>query len=261
MFQQPMTKAKLQDVVVLSRKNRQPDENPGAKLVVSWSMLPGDLVQFDGSLRTFLFERDATKAKQGTLEGIEDTGQLTRAGSSLGTLVWKQDMTGYTLIIGWGTGRNDINLSDCQLTQWRLTPKDGAVLVKVNIDAPDVGTDVFGRLAKLKSCEIDLTLNPPAEPAQKDLVTPSTKPAKQPAVIDGTKGHPGAAAAAANEGKPKDAGWPFGDKGDQNAPATDATSGAGAADAGGDAPTGEGAASAAVGGRRGRGRSSLAVVE
>lgn len=195
MFELPTTKGKLLDVVVLSRKNRQPDENPGAKLVLQWSMLPGDLVLFDGTLRTFLFERDATKAKQGNLEGIEDAGQLTRAGSNLGTLKWKQDMAGYTLTISWGTGRSNIELAECQLTQWRLTPKDGAVVVKVNCDAPDVGTDQFGKLAKLKSCEIDMALDAP-EPAQQDIEpkpekTKRTKPA---AVIDGTKGHPGAGA-------------------------------------------------------------------
>lgn len=202
MFEQPKTKAKLQDVVVLSRKNRQPDENPGAKLVVSWSMLPGDLVKFDGSLRSFLFERDATKVKQGQLEGIEADGQLTRAGSNLGTLKWKQDMTGYKIIIGWGTGRNDIVLEECQLTGWRLTPKDGAVIVKVNIDAPDVGTSEFGKLAKLKSCEIDLTLDPPEASPQQEIEPKADKPAKRTKptpVIDGTTGHPGAKQASATD--------------------------------------------------------------
>lgn len=197
MFELPTTKAKLLDVVVLSRKNRQPDENPGAKLVLQFSMLPDNLVLFDGTLRSFLFERDATKAKQGNLEGIEDSGHLTRAGSNLGTLKWKQDMTGYQLTIAWGTGRQNIELADCQLTQWRLTPKDGAVIVKVNADAPDVGTGDFGKLAKLKSCEIDMALSPPAPDAQQEIEpAKANKAAKPPkTVIDGAVGHPAAAAA------------------------------------------------------------------
>ena len=197
MFELPTTKARLLDVVVLSRKNRQPDENPGAKLVLQFSMLPDSLVLFDGTLRSFLFERDATKAKQGNLEGIEDSGQLTRAGSNLGTLKWKQDMAGYLLTINWGTGRKNIELDECQLTQWRLTPKDGAVVVKVNADAPDVGTDDFGKLAKLKSCEIDMSLTPPEPDAQKEIEQPKPNKAAKPpkTVIDGTVGHPEAVAA------------------------------------------------------------------
>lgn len=240
MFELTTTKAKLLDVVVLSRKNRQPDENPGAKLVLQFSMLPDLLVLFDGSLRSFLFESDATKAAQGILEGVDDAGQLTRAGSNLGTLKWKQDMTGYTLTIQWGTGRKNIVLTDCALTQWRLTPKDGAVVVKVNCDAPDVGTDEFGKLAKLKSCEIDMALEAPA-PAQQDLV-PKNVPTPNPGVIDGSKG-PGP--------------WPFGANGESNAPAD----GIGPAEKGGSDSEGGETDVTPEPAKRGRSRARLAAVE
>lgn len=175
MFSLPTnTKAKLLDVVVLSQKNRQPDDNPGAKLVLQMSLTNDVLIEFDGSLRSFLFTRAASSPDpQAKLEGVPavtDAPDLTGVGSHVGTLKWHQDMTGYALTVDFGMGgKRNLELGDCTLSKWRLTPKEGGTVVaKVNVDAPDVAEGAFGKLAKLKSREIEIKLTPP-EVAQQPL--------------------------------------------------------------------------------------------
>lgn len=166
------TKAKLMNLEVLSQKNRQPDENPGVKLTIGEINLPADaLAHFDGALRSFLFDR--VPAKQGELNGME-TEKLTRAGTRVGTLKWKETFAGHTLVIERGTGgRSNLNLADCEISGIRLTPKDGgSCTMKANFEAGDASEQLFGKLAKLKSCEITITLQPP-EVKQGDIEDPA----------------------------------------------------------------------------------------
>lgn len=155
------TKAKLNDVLVLSQKNRQPDENPGAKLVLTIELPADMLVHFDGSLRSFLFAATAG-AKQGAVPGLESE-ELTHAGQKVGTMRWSQEMTGYAFTIDMGLGgkRSSPVISDCKLDGWRLTPKAGGVTAKFNLESADVSEAMWGKLAKLKSREITILLAPP----------------------------------------------------------------------------------------------------
>lgn len=161
------TKAKLVDVVVLSQKNRQPDDNPGAKLTLSIDLPSDSLVLFDGHLRGYLFEK--TTAPQGSIDGLASE-QLTGIGKRIGTMKWTHDMAGYELIVDLGIGAaSGLTISDCQLSGWRLTPKEGsAFTVKVNVESADVSEAAFGKLAKLKSRDIEITLTPP-QVQQEDL--------------------------------------------------------------------------------------------
>ena len=155
------TKAKLVDVVVLSQKNRQPDDNPGAKLTLSIDLPSDSLVLFDGRLRGYLFEK--TTAPQGAIEGLASE-QLTGIGKRIGTMRWAHDLVGYELVVdmGLGTAQSNLTIADCQLSGWRLTPKEGgAFTAKVNVESSDVSEAAFGKLAKLKSREISITLTPP----------------------------------------------------------------------------------------------------
>jgi hypothetical protein len=175
-----MTKAKLIDIVVLSQKNRQPDENPGAKLTVELAVPNHLLSMFDGHLKGFLFVKanggsgGTGKDKQATLEGVEqvsDMPSLSGIGSHIGSIRWKEEMTGYELTIdqGLGTKRSNIEVGDCVLDGWKFTPKEGGTtLIKVNVESSDVSESAFGKLAKLKSREIQMTLTPP-EVAQEDI--------------------------------------------------------------------------------------------
>lgn len=193
-----LTKAKLLDVVVLSQKNRQPDENPGAKLTVELSLSNHALSQFDGHLKSFLFAKNGgedSKAKQATLDGVDvvsDMPNLSSIGAKIGALRWSHELTGYELVVdlGLGTKRSNLEIEGCTLSGWKITPKEGgSVLVKVNIESPDVSEAAFGKLAKLKSREIQILLTAP-EVEQDDLVDD-------------------APAAKASSGKGKGDNWPF----------------------------------------------------
>lgn len=161
-----MTKAKLIDLEVLSQKNRQPDENPGGKLTVEMELGADMWAMFDGHLRSFLLEANA--GKQGDLAGMASE-TLTAVGKNIGTIKWKWEGTGYRLVIDRGLGgRSNLEVLDCTLSGWRLTPKDGGFKCKVNIESADMNESAFGKLAKMKSREMQILLTPP-EVQQEDI--------------------------------------------------------------------------------------------
>lgn len=171
-----LTKARLADVVVLSQKNRQPDDNPGAKLSVELDLSNHTLSYFDAALKGFLYMKngEGPKQKQATLEGVEpvsDMPDLTAIGRKIGTMHWEHEGTGYELTIDQGLGKRGSNLeiSDCVLSNWRLSFKEGgSYTAKFDIESPDVSETAFGKLAKLKSREIQILLAPPTI-AQKSI--------------------------------------------------------------------------------------------
>ena len=57
---QEFTKARLDDIEVLSQKNRQPDENPGGKISFEVTLANHVLSYFDGRLKGFLFAKNAS---------------------------------------------------------------------------------------------------------------------------------------------------------------------------------------------------------
>lgn len=170
------TKAKMLDVVVLSQKNRQPDENPGAKMSIELTLGNDMLAHFDGTLKSFLYTRapGAKPTAQGELDGVpevSDAPNLTPAGQKVGKLHWAQELTGYTLtiLLGIQTKRSNLEIKDCALSHWRIQPKEGGTFVaKVDIESADVSEQAFGKLAKLKSREIQILLKAP-EVTQQDI--------------------------------------------------------------------------------------------
>lgn len=173
------TKAKLLDIVVLSQKNRQPDQNPGAKLTIEMDLSSDILAHFDGALRSFLFAR--TAGAQGELETLQ-TEKLTPAAAKIGTFKWGAQLTGYTLTIDYGTGgKSALKITDCVLGTWRMQAKDGgSVRVKVNAESADVDERAWSKLARLKSRDITILLAPP-ELVQKDIEGGAPAPAPAPA--------------------------------------------------------------------------------
>lgn len=175
-------KAKLLDLIVLSQKNRQPDENPGAKLSVEITLTNDALAYFDGSLKSMLFcKLPKGLAPQPELDGIEsasDKPNLTAIGQKVGALHWEQELTGYSLAIDQGLGgrRSNIEIEDCTLNNFRLHPKEGgSVLIKCDIESANVTETQFGKLAKLKSRDMQITLTPP-EPVQDEIEEEAPKP-------------------------------------------------------------------------------------
>lgn len=168
-----LTKAKLKDVVVLSQKNRQPDEAPGAKLNVQMQLSNDVLSLFDPGLKSWLFTRagDSASAAQAKLDGIpeaSDSPNLTSVGLKIGRFAWHQELTGYTLVIDHGMGgKSNLVVKDCLLSGWKFTPKEGgSVIADVAIESADVSEQQFGKLAKLKSRDMEITLLPPEEAQQ-----------------------------------------------------------------------------------------------
>lgn len=161
-----MSKCRLADVVVLSQKNRLPDQNPGAKLSIQLAIGTADLAEFDGMLKTFLFAPSVAKSKQATLDGVPlaEQFELTSIGSKVGTLRWATELAGYRLEIELGLGLPSSNLviEDCALDSFRMKPVEGGtVLLNFNCESPDVSAAQFGQLAGLKSREITIRLTSP----------------------------------------------------------------------------------------------------
>jgi len=207
------TKAKLLDVVVLSQKNRQPDENPGAKLNFEVQLSADILDTFDPGLKRWLFMKGAgsESAKQAALDGIpeaSDMPNLTNVGMKIGKFPWHQELTGYKLVIDHGMGgkKSDLEITDGLLSNWRFTPKEGGtVIARMSFESANVTEAQFGRLAKMKSRDIEAKFIAPQE-LQQSL--------------------PGAAQTPAAGAKGKDDGaWPFpkGSKGADQAPPQSAT--------------------------------------
>ncbi len=192
------TKAKLLDVVVLSQKNRQPDENPGAKLNFEIALAADVLDAFDPKLRVMLFMKGSgsESAKQAALDGIpaaSDTPNLTGIGMKIGKFPWKQELSGYTLVIDHGMGgkKSDLEISDGMLSNWRFTPKEGGTFIaKMSYESANVTEAQFGRLAKMKSRDIEVKFLPPEE-SQQQLPGATTQPNKG----DGSRPFPGKGAA------------------------------------------------------------------
>jgi hypothetical protein len=180
------TKARLADVLVLSQKNRQPDEDPGAKLSFEVKLTNDSLAGFDGALKSFLFWKSGAPVVQASLEGValvSDKPNLTVIGSHVGLMHWAQKFTGYELEIDLGLGgaRSNLTITDCQLGNFRIRPEEGgSVFLKFDIESADVSAEAFGKLAKLKSREIPITLFGPEVAQAGALETTWTPPPPTP---------------------------------------------------------------------------------
>lgn len=218
------TKAKLLDVVVLSQKNRQPDENPGAKLNFEIQLSADVLAAFDPKLKTTLFMKGSgsESAKQAALDGIpeaSDMPNLTGIGMKIGKFPWHQELSGYTLVIDHGMGgkKSDLEITDGLLSNWRFTPKEGGtVIARMSFESANVTEVQFGRLAKMKSRDIEVKFRPPEElqqqlgdgksdekgawpfPNGKGPDLPGEAP-PQSATVENVKGKPAAKKAAAKK--------------------------------------------------------------
>ena len=176
------TNTKIVDVVVLSQKNRHPDDNPGAKISVEQQLANGELAHFDGNLRNWLYTKKpgAGAAAQAQLDGVDpisDTPHLTAIGSKLGWFHWALELTGYTVVVDHGTGgKSDLTLADCTLSGFRFKCNEGGTIdCRYDIESNDVSEKAFGRLAKLKSTDVDVTVRPPEISGQGDLVSPAPR--------------------------------------------------------------------------------------
>lgn len=176
---EPNTKAKVLEVFVLSQKNRKPDEDPGAKLQLQALVSNNVLSTVDGTLKSWLFTRHGKPTdadKQGTLDGVpvvSDMPNLTPAGEHVKVLPWNEKLTGYSLTIDQGIGgQSNIVIDDCTMSNIKIYPQSGggAVLIKFDLESPNVSDKTWGRLARLKSTEVEIALYAPTVVDQQQSV-------------------------------------------------------------------------------------------
>lgn len=159
-------KFKITDVVVLSQKNREPSDNPGAALQFAGTVSNDMLTMFDGSLRSLLYTKSAASndADQGRLDvDVNEMPNCTKAGQKLGKLHWADELTGYSLEIDHGMGgKSNLALEDCEVSGFEFTAKEGgSVILGFKLESQNVSEKVFGKLATLKNREVQITLLPP----------------------------------------------------------------------------------------------------
>lgn len=156
-----LTKVKVQDVRVLSAKDRKPDDPPGAQLLLSATLSADALTMLDGSLKSLLYAR--SNAKQGEFEGMEGMA-LTSFAEHVRRLAWEYEQTGCELTIDFGMGgTSTIVLPDCKVHRVSIQPKEGgSVVLQWTVDAPGLQASTWAKLPALKATEIQMLLAPPS---------------------------------------------------------------------------------------------------
>lgn len=124
---------------------------------------------------------------QEQLPGVEPATPLLRS-RSIDTLHLKQCFEGWTLEIDHGINESDpIKLGGSKVDKWVATPKEGgSVELSFRVGSNDIDATEIGLIGAKLAQEISIRLTAPVK---------TEGPA-----IDGTTGHPGAAAAASDSG-------------------------------------------------------------
>jgi hypothetical protein len=168
---------------------------PAVDLKFTFDQPNSILSAFDPWLLTSLYHRAETAKPaadaQGTLEGVEEVSDVPNLRMPLLSqpLKWSAEFTGYELLIDFGLGgKSNIVLPDCAVNNIAFECKEGGtVTTSMRVQCTNGLTEkVLGKLATLVQHDVHIK-----------LVAPT--------VIQDTVG---------------DGPWPFGDKGEKNAPAT-----------------------------------------
>jgi hypothetical protein len=92
-------------------------------------------------------------------------------------LPWDEKLTGYQLTIDQGIGgASNIEIDDCILSNIKFYPQrgGGAVQVKFDLESPNVSDKTWGKLARMKSVEVEVVLLAPTIDQQDFDDQPST---------------------------------------------------------------------------------------
>ncbi len=204
-----LTKVKVLDVRVLSKKDRKPDENPGAQILMQATLGIDVLAMFDGFLPGMLYRKSGTSKSQGEIEGLESS-ELTSLGEHVKRLPWVYEQTGCQIEIDLGLGgSSNITLDDVTIHRVSMRPEQNGVIIQWTADAPALSDITRGRLTGLKSTEIQMTLDgPEVDDGQTSLEEDTPEPERKSNVqpIDGTgKGWPFLKGGVDGDGNAKDA--------------------------------------------------------
>jgi hypothetical protein len=147
-----------------------------------WETTQDKLAMFGPRLLTALFYSQALEAGQESVEGVPvHLPNLTMPKLEM-PLKWELDLTGYTMHVDHGLGGDsNLVLANSKVNKLRITVKEGGTtivqwMVQCNSDCNE---KLVGKLCALEGCKVPIKLLAPL---------PGAEP------IDGSKGHPGAAA-------------------------------------------------------------------
>lgn len=155
-----MTKVRVLDVRVLSRKNRKPDELPGCQLLLQATLGASALAMFDGYLPAMMYRRAENKP-QSEIDGLE-TAELTSVGEHVKRLPWVYEQTGCSILIDSGIGGpSNIVLVDVMVHRVSIRPEQKGVVVQWAADIPGLDDKTRGRLTGIKSTDVQMTLDGP----------------------------------------------------------------------------------------------------
>lgn len=150
-----LTKVRVLDVRVLSKKDRGPDELPGGQLLLRTTLGAGALAMFDGFLPGVMYRKPSAK-KQGELDGLE-SAELTSVGEHVKRMPWDYEQTGCALTIDFGMGgASNIDLADCKVHRVSFRPEQQGVVIQWTVDAPALDDSTRGKLTGLKSTDVQM---------------------------------------------------------------------------------------------------------
>lgn len=169
---------------VANRTEKHDDDDvPAVRLTLQIEAANTLLDCIDPSIRQALY-----KAVEGQdqLPGVEPTTPVLRC-NSFGTIELDRTHEGWTLEIDQGIDEAEpMTFTGCKVDKFRVEAKQGgSVVLRLRIGTSDVDADRLGALAMHNGQSIFMRLIAPKPKAE---------------AIDGTVGHPGAAAAAAGQG-------------------------------------------------------------
>lgn len=203
-----LTKVRVLDVRVLSQKDRKPDEQPGAQLLLQATLGAGVLAMFDGYLPGVLYRKPEAR-KQGELDGLESV-ELTSLGEHVKRIPWVYEQTGCAIIIDLGMGgRSNIVLDDVKVHRVSMRPEQKGVVLQWTADAPGLNDSTRGKLTGLKSTDVQMLLKGPeiADGGQ-EQIEGTEKPRKASAAA--STGTPAAAGKASKDALDASGANPFG---------------------------------------------------
>lgn len=140
-----------------------PESVPGADLKIMMTVSNDVLSEFHPTLKSMLF-REPEAGEEDLVDKAGAPG-LTRLrfGNRVGSIKWAQDIVGADLTIHYGTGRDNIELSDVTVDSWVIEPMDGGSVVMTFRVKCNPNEQQGGKLFTLMGGEIEFSLVPPEE--------------------------------------------------------------------------------------------------
>lgn len=159
--------AKLKNVTIVTEKHGN-EEVPSVSLALVMA-LPGQIIDgLDKGIRRTMFRKPLKEEQaQGELNGVEANEGMTKVlFPLLAPLLWNEDFTGYSIIIGSGLISTDTDekIEDVKLSKIKIEPEDGgAVVLSCSVHFEADG-ELIGALGVNQGKTIEVSLEPPYIP-------------------------------------------------------------------------------------------------